>query len=102
MQTLPLIQTSIQDLSLLQTRWRSILNALIGLPQLNSSIVANVQLKAGSNSVNTGLQQALQGWSIVRQRGPATIYDLQDSNQTPNLTLTLVSSAAVSVDILVF
>ena len=48
------------------------------------------------------LQRPLQGWYIVRQRALASIYDTQDSNQNPSLTLNLTSNAVVSVDIAVF
>ena len=102
MALLPVMQTKLQDLVLLQNRWVPILNALLRRPQLSSSVLANVQLVAGTNTINTLLGANLQGWSIIRQRGAATVYDQQDSNSTPNLTLILVSSAAVSVDILVF
>jgi hypothetical protein len=90
------------SLQMLQTRWRSILNPLLANPTNNASILKNVSLKTGTNTVNTLLGQKLQGWSIVRQRGAASIYDQQDSNQSPELTLILVSSANVSVDLAVF
>jgi hypothetical protein len=90
------------SLSMMQQKWRSILNPVIGNPLNNGSILKNVALKEGSNTINTLLGQPLQGWSIVRQRGPAEIYDDQDSNQSPNLTLVLVSNANVSVDLMVF
>lgn len=78
------------------------MNPVLALPQTNSSILSNVQLKVGSNVINHGLGRTLQGWSLVRQRAAASIYDNQDNNQTPALTLVLVSSAAVSVDLEVF
>ena len=89
-------------LSQMQTKWASILNPLLGNPVNNGSILKNVSLKSGSNTINTMLGRPLQGWSVVRQRGAAEIYDDQDANQSPNLTLVLVSNAAVSVDLLVF
>jgi hypothetical protein len=91
-----------QNMMLMQNSWSRGLNVLLKNPALQSSILKNVALVAGTNTINTLLGQDLQGWSIVRQRGPASIYDEQDSNPRPNLTLILVSSAAVTVDILVF
>jgi len=44
----------------------------------------------------------LTGWNPTRIRASATIFDTQDSNQTPQLTLNLVASANVVVDLLVF
>ena len=90
------------SLPMMQVKWASILNPLLGNPANNASILKNVSLKTGSNTVNTLLGRPLQGWSIVRQRSAASIYDNQDSNQSPELTLILVSSADVSVDIMVF
>jgi hypothetical protein len=58
-----------------------------------------VPLVSGLNKINHTLGRNLQGWSIRRQRSAATFYDTQDSNPNPNLTLWLVSSAAVVVDI---
>jgi hypothetical protein len=90
------------DLKMMQTRWRSILNPFLQNPANNASILKNISLKTGTNTVNTLLGRPLQGWSIVRQRSAASVYDNQDSNQSPELTLILQSNADVSVDILVF
>ena len=78
------------------------LNQLVGSPLLNNNILTSVSLASGSNTINHKLNRKLQGWMIVRQRASASIYDTQDSNTDPNNTLVLVSSAAVTVDLLVF
>lgn len=78
------------------------LNPIAGLPQLQSTILTKVSLSTGTNIVPTGLGRPLQGWQIIRLRASAIIYDLQDSSTSPNTTLTLVSSAPVVVDLLVF
>lgn len=91
-----------QSLNMMQQQWASILDPLLANPSNSSLILPNVLLSNGTTVVNHKLGQALQGWSIVRQRGLASIYDQQDSNQTPALTLVLVSNAAVSVDLEVF
>ena len=88
--------------SMLQTKWASILNPLLGNPSNNASILPKISLLTGSNVVNHKLGKKLQGWSIVRQRSAANIYDDQDANQSPDLTLVLVSSADVVVDLQVF
>jgi len=89
-------------LAQLETQWASILNPMLGNPTNSARILKNVALVKGSNTINTLLGATLQGWSIVRQRGAAQVYDTQDSNQSPNLTLVLVSSANVNVDLMVF
>lgn len=89
-------------LPLLQTKWAAILNPLLGNPSLDSLILENVSLNNGTNVINHTLGRKLQGWRIIRIGGAATIYDQQDSNQTPSLTLVLVSNAAVVVSLEVF
>lgn len=91
-----------QTLDQMQTKWASILDPVIKAPTNNASILQNVSLVAGTNSVNHRLGRKLQGWYIVRLRAASTIYDMQDTNQTPQLTLVLNASAPVVVDLAVF
>lgn len=91
-----------QDFNLLQTTWSALLDPLLKKPQNSSNILESVPLVIGSNTVNHKLGRKLQGWSLTRQRAAASIYDTQDSNPTPDLTLVLVSSAVVTVNIEVF
>lgn len=91
-----------KNFMLMQSAWSSILNPIIATQSNNSSILENVLLTTGSNIINHKLGQTLKGWTIVRQRSAGTFYDTQDANKTPDLTLVLVSSANVSVDIMVF
>lgn len=84
------------------TKWASALNPLLANPVNSGSVLKNVQLSTGVNSIPHLLGVELQGWFIVRQRAAASIYDTQDQNQMPQLTLKLVSSAPVSVDLVVF
>lgn len=99
---LPIFHSEDRNFQMMQTQWASQLNPVIAKPQVQSSILKNVTLTSGTNTINHLLGRPLQGWKIVRQRGPASIYDLQDTNQMPNLTLVLNSSAGVVVDIEVF
>lgn len=101
-QLLPQFTTSNKDLTLLQSGWAAIINAVLRKPYINGIVLKNQPLVTGSNTINTTLGRKLQGWSIVRLRGAASIYDTQDANITPDLTLLLTSSANVSADILVF
>ena len=99
---LPYFQSSDRILSQLQTAWASLINPVITLPQSQGIILPNVSLASGANVVNHMLGRKLQGWQIVRQRASATIYDTQDLNQTPQLTLNLTASGAVVVNLFVF
>lgn len=99
---LPIMQSDSEQLSLMQTRWASILEPIISNPMLSGAVLKQVELSIGINVVNHKLGRKLQGWFLVRQRGPANVYDTQDANNMPALTLTLTSDASVSVDIWVY
>lgn len=102
MANLPNFHTQDQNFQRLQSQWSSQLNPMLANPSLQSSILKNVQLITGSNTVNHLLGRKLVGWRIVRKRGPGSIYDTQDANQAPNLTLLLTTDTDISVDIEVF
>lgn len=102
MSALTKFQTAVKELMLLQTDWVSKLNPLLARPTNNSSLLNDISLITGANTVNHLLGKKLQGWSIVRRNGPATIYDTQASNPSPELTLVLVASAPTLVSIEVF
>lgn len=99
---LPVFQTTDKNIQLLQNSWSSVLNPALQKEVLNSLVLKNIQLVSGNNTVNHLLGRTLQGWTLVRQRGSATVYDVQDTNPRPELTLILNASTSVSVDILVF
>lgn len=99
---LPIFQSPDRNLQMLQTRWASELNPVLSNPSLQCRIIKNVSLATGATIINHLLGRNLTGWRIIRQRAAASIYDIQDSNQTPDLTLILVSSAPVIVDLEAF
>lgn len=86
----------------MQPKWASQLNPMLKNPSLQTSVLKSVSLVTGTNTIDTKLGRPLQGWYISRQRANASIYDAQDSNQTPELTLVLISSAPVVIDLVVF
>lgn len=86
----------------MESRWASILEPLLSRPQNHSTILKNVALSAGVNVINHKLGRRLEGWKTSRVRAAATLYDQQDDNMTPHLTLVLVASADVVADIEVF
>lgn len=91
-----------KDWSLLQTTWAALIDPIIGRQQNQSNILSSVSLVSGSNTVNHLLGRKLQGWKIVLQGAAASIYDTQATNQTPELTLILVSDNPVTVSLEVF
>lgn len=99
---LPQFQNDDRPFQLMQNSWGAILNPLLQNPSNIPVVLKSVALINGTTYVNHLLQRKLQGWKIIRQRASASIYDDQDNNAQPDLTLKLISSAAVTVDLEVF
>lgn len=96
------VQTENREVNQLQSNIISSLQSVIQNQLVNGRVIKDQKLTVGSNTINHGLNQTLQGWIIVRKRASSDIYDEQDSNKTPALTLILHASADVTVDIYVF
>ncbi len=87
----------------LQNNISDSLQPMIVKIQNDSGILTRVSLVAGStNVVSHLLGRKLLGWNVIRLRGEATVWDDQDNNLSPNLTLLLLTSADVVVDLEVF
>jgi hypothetical protein len=96
---LPFLQTTIKDLSLMQSRWKPILDAVLGNPITNLTILKNVVLASGNNQIAHLLQQMQQGWVVLDINAAATIYRYQAFSDT---YLYLNASAPVIVTLGVF
>lgn len=99
---LPLFQTNIRELSMMQSNWGAQLNPVLSNPITNGLVLTGVNLSVGANVVNHKLSRKLQGWIIIGINAASTIYDTQASNQSPQLTLNLNSSANCIVNLYVF
>lgn len=97
--SLPIYQSDSQVLSMMQTNWSSILNPIIKMPTNNGNILTSVALINGVTVINHLLGRMMQGWFVTDINGAAAIYRSAPLN---NLTLTLTSNAAVTVNIFVF
>jgi hypothetical protein len=88
----------------LQNNIQNSINPMVSKIQNDSTQLISVSLLAGQNNIiNHTLNRILNGWSIVRMRSVAAkIYDTQDNNPSPNLTLWLTPDVNVTVDILVY
>ena len=99
---LTIFKSPFQDLQLMQTSWASQLNPLLSNPMSNASILYGVVLASGDNVINHKLGQKLIGWNIIGRNSAASVYDKQATNSTPQLTLVLNASAAVTINLAVF
>lgn len=99
MGSLPQFQSDDKDFQLMQNAWSASLNPMLKNPSLQNILLKSVSLTTGSNVINHKLGRTPQGWRIVDIDGAAQIYRSQAFN---NLTLTLTSSANVTVALEVF
>ena len=84
---------------LMLTRWASTINQVLSDPLTNHVILTNVVLTAGTNVINTTLGRQMQGWFITDLTAPVTVYRSAPLN---NLTLTLTSSGAATITLVIF
>lgn len=87
------------DLSKTQTTWAQQLNPIINNPFINGRILKNIPLVSGANVINTTITDTLQGWTLIDQDAPASIYR---SAPLSKLTLTLTASAPCNIALWVF
>lgn len=102
MQSIAKVQTVDRTVNQLQSNIISAVNPILANPIVSGTILTSVSLVVGSNTISHNLNRNLQGWIIIRQRALSQIYDTQDSNPNPSITLILVASSAVVVDLYVF
>lgn len=100
--TIARVQTADREINQLQSNIAQALGPLLSNDQAQGHLLKSIALASGSNSVNHGLGKALTGWSVARLRAQALVWDAQDANPTPDTTLSLVASAAVTLDLYVW
>lgn len=99
---IPYQQTTDRQLNQFQTALAGALRPITSLPTSQSSILTQVTITSGTNTISHGLGRILSGWYPVRVRSQATLWDSQDGNTTPSLTLILNSTANTVIDLVVF
>lgn len=84
-----------------QSLWGAILNPIISNPLSGALVLQNVSLINGTTIVQHRLGRQMQGWWVISPNAAATIYQpvTAPNNAT---TVTLVSSAAVTVNLAVY
>lgn len=98
---LPMIQTSLKELQLLESQWKSILDPILGNPILSGRLITDIALVSGNNTVSHKLGRALQGYIVTDMTGAfVNIYRVESPN--PTLTLVLNSSGAATIGLMVF
>lgn len=90
------------DWPLANPRWASILNPIIENPIVGGNLLQGISVVTGTNVINHGLQEKLQGYIVVMNNANVTFYDSQASNPKPDLTLQLVASGAAKISLYVF
>ncbi len=96
---LPKFYDANQPLMLMQSSWKSQLDPVLANPMNDILILKNISLINGVNVINHLLGRLMQGWILIDVNGAATIYR---SAPLSDKTLTLTSSAIVTVSIGVF
>lgn len=86
----------------MQQQWAQQLNPLIANVLLQGKLLSGVSLANGTTVINHGLGRDLKGYMVVLKSGTSSISDNQLINPTPSLTLSLNSSAAITVSLWVF
>jgi hypothetical protein len=89
-------------IDLMQQRWASQLNPVLANLLVQGQLLPNIVLLSGANVINHKLGRDLIGWFITRKNDAANIYDTQDINQMPDLTLNLTSDMTVKISVWVF
>lgn len=88
--------------NLANPKWAASLNPIIGNPLVSGSILKDVKVSTGNNTINHGLGRKLQGYFVILNSASVTFYDRQSTNSMPDLTLVLVASGAATISLYVF
>ena len=99
MAQLPVFQTTLQPLMLMQNRWASIINPTLASPLSTPSMLTNIPLATGVNIIYHKLGQLPVGWIITDVNASVSIYRSKPFTDT---TLTLTSNGAATISLIVF
>jgi hypothetical protein len=93
-----------QDANLmkLQENIHLAIDPLTGSHIVQGNLVKNITINTSPTTISHGLEDAPVGWIIIRKRGAADIWDLQETNPLEKKLLILQASNQVTVDLWVF
>lgn len=92
------VVTDNREVNQLQSNFQSSMKPVANNPLMGGTLLSNVSLAIGDNTVNHKLNKTLSGWILTNISGASSVY--KKSSDKTNLVLN--SSAAVTVDIYVF
>lgn len=96
---LPIFKSDDTNLMLMQTKWASQLNPILGNALNGITILPNVVLASGVNVINHKLGKLQTGWIITDINSAVTIYRSSPFNDR---TLSLTASGACVISLGVF
>ncbi len=86
-----------------QTTWASQIDPVTSFPPVQGVLLTRITVGTGLNVIDHGLGRVPQGYIVTRVTGAFnTLYDQQEINPRPALTLFLTSSSDAIVDLWVF
>jgi hypothetical protein len=97
--SLPVLKSDMQELMLMQSRWKAAIDPALASPLATPLILENVVLQAGANVISTRLGRKAIGWIIVDIDTVAAVYR---SAPTTKSVITLTSSGPAICKLLVF
>ena len=71
-------------------------------PFLDGVLISDLELAVGDNIIDHGLGRKYQGYLITKQNAVSSFYLSSTTNNSQHLTIILVASAAVTIDLRVF
>lgn len=91
------------DLRKVQQNIENVVTSVIRKEIIDGVLLKNVCLHAGiANEIKHRLGREPLGWTVVRKRADARIWDIQDFNKNPSKTLAITCSHDVEIDIWIF
>lgn len=95
------LQTSNAELNRVQDRLVTALNQVLEHPVISGQLLTSISVGTGATQVPHKLGRKPIGWSLVRLRANAVVWDEQDAETRQDLFLRLRASTPVVVDLLV-
>jgi len=78
------------------------LNPLLQLPFASGNRVQDVDITTADTVVDHGLEQAPEGWIILKQNAAQVIYESATVNDFPETTVILKAGGTVTADLFFF